>query len=38
MDPALLQRLDQQLAELTQDGLFKRERVIASGQNPVVGL
>jgi glycine C-acetyltransferase len=38
MDPALLQRLDKQLAELARDGLFKRERVIASGQNPVVGL
>ncbi|MGE0029964.1 MAG: glycine C-acetyltransferase [Steroidobacteraceae bacterium] len=38
MDPALLQRLDQQLAQLVQDGLFKRERVIASGQDPVVRL
>jgi len=38
MDPALLQRLDQQLAQLAEDGLFKRERVIASGQNPVVRL
>ncbi len=36
MDQALLQRLDAQTAELTQSGLFKRERVIASGQDPVV--
>ena len=38
MDPALLQRLDQQLAQLAEDGLFKRERVIASGQDPIVRL
>ncbi len=38
MDPALLQRLDRQLAQLAEDGLFKRERVIASGQDPVVRL
>ena len=38
MDPALLQRLEKQIAELARDGLFKRERVIASGQNPVVRL
>ncbi len=38
MDPALLQRLETQMAALARDGLFKRERVIASGQNPVVRL
>jgi glycine C-acetyltransferase len=38
MDPALLQRLETQIAELARDGLFKRERVIASGQDPVVRL
>lgn len=38
MDPALLLRLDQQLAQLAADGLFKRERVIASGQDPIVRL
>ena len=38
MDPALLQRLEKQIAELARDGLFKRERVIASGQDPVVRL
>ncbi|MEX0734615.1 MAG: glycine C-acetyltransferase [Steroidobacteraceae bacterium] len=38
MDQALLERLESQTAELTRDGLFKRERVIASGQNPVIRL
>ena len=38
MDPDLLQRLEKQIAELTRDGLFKRERVIVSAQNPVVCL
>jgi len=38
MDPTLLQRLEQQLTELERDGLFKRERVIASAQDPLVRL
>ncbi len=38
MDQALLQRLESQTAELERNGLFKRERVIASGQGPVVRL
>jgi len=38
MDPALLQRLESQVADLSRDGLFKRERVIASGQDAVVRL
>ena len=38
MDPALLQRLEKQIAELARDGLFKRERIIASGQEPIVRL
>ncbi|MGH8250998.1 MAG: glycine C-acetyltransferase [Steroidobacteraceae bacterium] len=38
MDQALLKRLETQLAELERDGLFKRERVIASSQDPVVRL
>jgi glycine C-acetyltransferase len=38
MDQALLDRLESQLARLEQDGLFKRERVIASAQDPVVRL
>ncbi|MGH8197437.1 MAG: glycine C-acetyltransferase [Steroidobacteraceae bacterium] len=38
MDQALLERLASQTAELARDGLFKRERVIASGQNPVIRL
>ncbi|MBX3703830.1 MAG: glycine C-acetyltransferase [Steroidobacteraceae bacterium] len=38
MDQALLDRLESQLAQLEKDGLYKRERVIASGQDPVVRL
>jgi glycine C-acetyltransferase len=38
MDQALLQRLESQLAGLERDGLFKRERAIASGQDAVVRL
>ena len=38
MDQALLERLGAQTAELVQNGLYKRERVIASGQDPVVRL
>jgi glycine C-acetyltransferase len=38
MDQALLDRLESQLAALERDGLYKRERVIASGQDPVVRL
>jgi glycine C-acetyltransferase len=38
MDQILLKRLEAQLGELERDGLFKRERVIASGQGPVVRL
>ena len=38
MDQALLRRLESQTAELEKNGLFKRERVIASGQGPVVRL
>jgi glycine C-acetyltransferase len=38
MDQALLDRLESQLAGLEQDGLYKRERVIASGQGPVIRL
>ena len=38
MDQALLRRLTSQTAELEQNGLFKRERVIASSQGPVVRL
>jgi glycine C-acetyltransferase len=38
MDQGLLQRLDAQIGELERAGLFKQERVIASGQGPVVRL
>jgi glycine C-acetyltransferase len=38
MDQALLDRLESQTAELARTGLFKRERVIASPQEPVVRL
>jgi glycine C-acetyltransferase len=38
MDQTLLKRLESQLAELELDGLFKRERVIASSQDAVVRL
>ncbi|MEX2151204.1 MAG: glycine C-acetyltransferase [Steroidobacteraceae bacterium] len=38
MDQALLKRLESQLAELGRDGLFKRERIIASSQDAVVRL
>ncbi len=38
MDQALLERLESQTAELARQGLFKRERVIASGQDPVIRL
>jgi glycine C-acetyltransferase len=38
MDQTLLKRLEAQTADLERDGLFKRERVIASGQGPVVRL
>jgi glycine C-acetyltransferase len=38
MDQALLQRLESRLAELERDGLFKRERIIASSQDAVVRL
>jgi glycine C-acetyltransferase len=38
MDQALLERLESQTAELAREGLFKRERVIASGQDPVIRL
>ena len=38
MDQALLNRLESRLAELERDGLFKRERIIASSQDAVVRL
>jgi len=38
MDQALLDRLESQLAGLEKDGLFKRERIIASAQDPVIRL
>ena len=38
MDQALLDRLESQTAELVSAGLFKRERVIASPQDPVIRL
>jgi glycine C-acetyltransferase len=38
MDQALLERLESQTAELAREGLFKRERVIASAQDPVIRL
>jgi glycine C-acetyltransferase len=38
MDQALLRRLESQTGELEKNGLFKHERVIASGQGPVVRL
>ena len=38
MDQALLDRLELQTAELASAGLFKRERVIASPQEPVIRL
>jgi glycine C-acetyltransferase len=38
MDQALLRRLESQTGELEKNGLFKRERVIASGQGPIVRL
>ena len=38
MDQALLQRLQAQTGELERTGLFKRERIIASGQGPIVRL
>jgi glycine C-acetyltransferase len=38
MDPAFLQRLTDQAAELAAQGLYKRERVIASGQQALVRL
>jgi len=38
MDQALLDRLEAQTAELARTGLFKRERVIDSPQEPVVRL
>jgi glycine C-acetyltransferase len=38
MDQALLKRLESRLAELERDGLFKRERIIASSQDAVVRL
>ncbi|MGB5131658.1 MAG: glycine C-acetyltransferase [Steroidobacteraceae bacterium] len=38
MDQALLRRLESQTGELESNGLFKHERVIASGQGPVVRL
>jgi glycine C-acetyltransferase len=38
MDQALLDRLEAQTAELARTGLYKRERVIASPQEPVVRL
>jgi glycine C-acetyltransferase len=38
MDQALLQRLESRLADLERDGLFKRERIIASSQDAVVRL
>jgi glycine C-acetyltransferase len=38
MDQALLDRLESQTAELVRAGLFKRERVIASPQDPVIRL
>jgi glycine C-acetyltransferase len=38
MDQALLDRLESQLSGLERDGLYKRERVIASPQDPVVRL
>ncbi len=38
MDKALLDRLESQTADLAGAGLFKRERVIASPQDPVIRL
>ncbi|MDP9199527.1 MAG: glycine C-acetyltransferase [Pseudomonadota bacterium] len=38
MDQAMLTRLESQLAELERDGLYKRERIIASSQDAVVRL
>ncbi|HET8692265.1 MAG TPA: aminotransferase class I/II-fold pyridoxal phosphate-dependent enzyme, partial [Steroidobacteraceae bacterium] len=38
MDPALLDRLSSETAKLADAGLFKRERVIASPQDPVIRL
>jgi glycine C-acetyltransferase len=38
MDQALLDRLDAQTRELASAGLYKRERVIASPQDPVIRL
>src|SRR4026207_1713313 len=38
MDQPLLDRLESQTAELVRTGLFKRERVIASPQDPVIKL
>jgi len=38
MDQALLDRLSAQLADLESQGLYKRERVIASGQQALVTL
>ena len=38
MDQALLDRLESQAAELVGAGLYKRERVIASPQDPVIRL
>jgi glycine C-acetyltransferase len=38
MDQSLLERLESQTAELAHEGLFKRERVIASAQDPVIRL
>ncbi|HEX9707637.1 MAG TPA: glycine C-acetyltransferase [Steroidobacteraceae bacterium] len=38
MDQALLERLESQTAELARQGLFKRERVIASGQDALIRL
>src|SRR5688572_18930333 len=38
MDQALLDRLESQTAELAGAGLFKRERVIASPQDPAIRL
>jgi len=38
MDQALLERLESQTAELARQGLFKRERVIASAQDALIRL
>ena len=38
MDPAFLDRLSAQAESLGQSGLYKRERVIASGQGGAVRL